>query len=72
MSFKIIRCKEPFIDSFCDSVKEEGYILSSLKEGLDKGLKRKVLVVSSIIVYRPRPNLLLFAFFNLEPSYLNW
>lgn len=46
MSFRIIRC-EPFIDSFCDILKGEGYILSSLEVGLDKGLKEKVLVVSS-------------------------
>lgn len=49
MSFKILKCEDSFIDSFCDILKGEGYILSSLSVGLDskhKGLKGKVLVVS--------------------------
>lgn len=50
MSLNIIRCKDSFIDSFCDILKGEGYILSSLKVGLDKGLKGKVVVVSSNIL----------------------
>lgn len=58
MSLKIIRCKESYIDSFCDILNGDGYSLSSLKAGLNNGFKGNVLVVSSHV--NLGPNLICF------------
>lgn len=47
MSLIVIRCKDSYIDSFCDILKGDGYSLSSLKARFNNGFEGNVLVVSS-------------------------
>lgn len=53
MSLKVIKCKDSYIDSFCDILKADGYSLSSLKARLNNGFKGNVLVVSSHVNLGP-------------------